>query len=1006
MINAFFGIIFPNCAWFRCALTAAMLTVSVANIFVGWAYADSGTAKQANAVSVLTAEEQKWLAEKHEVRVRVGEFPPYQMRKPDLSGLSLDLLNAVANRYGFKVTYVPDLIGWPEAMEDVMGTRQRLDLLLTMNRTPEREQQFALTHDYLSMPWVIYTRKDSPFISSIASLAGKLVSVEKGYVVQAMLKKDQPTIRFVEEANSEEALRALATGRADAYVGNLAVGAYLIRQFGFANLVVAAPTPYGEHTQAMAIRKDWHALASIIDKGIAAMPTEQRNKLTEKWTQVELRPQIDYTLAWQILAVATLLIAASIYWNRRLSKEIDFRRATEVALQESQVALKEAQRVADIGSWHWYSVPDVIWWSDQLYRIYGRPPGSPPPNYDEDQKNYTPESGARLTAAVKRAMETGESYAIDLELSKNASPRRWVMARGEALRDDDGGIVGLRGTVQDITERRLAEEQLRKHHSEIERQRSLLDSTGELAKIGGWEVDLQTMRLQWTRETFRIAERESAVEPELENGINLFAPEARPVIATAVQAAIDSATPYDLELPLITEKGRNIWVRTQGYARQGPDGKVVSIFGTFQDISERKVIDRELIEYRDHLEILVQTRTKELEVAKEAAEAANIAKSAFLANMSHEIRTPMNGIIGMANILRREGVTPQQAKRLDAIDTSAEHLLSVINDVLDLSKIEAGKFTLEESPVVVSSLLANVRSILAERADAKGLHLLIETGNLPPNLIGDPTRLQQALLNYATNAVKFTERGTVTVRALLQKETASSVVLRFEVQDTGIGISPEAMSRLFGAFEQADNSMTRKYGGTGLGLAITRHMAEMMGGRAGVESSPETGSTFWFTASLRKGAATTSTAAMGATAATSAIDAEAEIRQWFAGQRILVVDDEPMNLEIALIHLEHLELPADTAEDGAAAVEMARKNNYAVIFMDMQMPKLNGVEATRQIRQLAGYENTPIVAMTANVFAEDKAQCLAAGMSDFQSKPFSPKEFLATLLRALNRREG
>jgi PAS domain S-box-containing protein len=566
------------------------------------------------------------------------------------------------------------------------------------------------------------------------------------------------------------------------------------------------------------------------------------------------------------------------------------------------------------------------------------------------------------------------------------------------LSETSGGRQ-LMAVVRDISERKLAEKQLRKHHSEIERQRSLLDSTGELAKIGGWEVDLQTMRLHWTRETFRIAERESAVEPDLENGINLFAPEARPVIATAVQAAIDSATPYDLQLPLITEKGRNIWVRTQGYARQAPDGKVVSIFGTFQDITERKAIERELTEYRDHLENLVQTRTKELEVAKEAAEAANIAKSAFLANMSHEIRTPMNGILGMANILRREGVTSKQAKRLDAIDASAQHLLGVINDILDISKIEAGKFTLEEAPVVVSSLLANVSSILAESAKANGLRLLIDEVHVPHNLLGDPTRVQQALLNYVTNAVKFTEQGSVTLRALKQEETDDSVMLRFEVADTGIGIAPEALARLFTAFEQADNSTTRKYGGTGLGLAITQRLAQLMGGEVGVESTPGVGSTFWFTVKLKKDGAV-------AAPAPAAVDAEAEIRQQIAGQCILVVDDEPMNREIAQMHLESVRVEVDMAENGAEAVAMAQKKSYAAIFMDMQMPTLNGLDATKAIRQLPGHSDTPIIAMTANAFTEDKAMCLAAGMNDFLIKPFNPDHLFAILLRSLRRSEG
>jgi len=466
----------------------------------------------------------------------------------------------------------------------------------------------------------------------------------------------------------------------------------------------------------------------------------------------------------------------------------------------------------------------------------------------------------------------------------------------------------------------------------------------------------------------------------------------------AIRQPFLTGRPYETEFELDGPSGHVVfnWRLTPDL---DADGRVHTVLAVARDITERKQAEAELERHRLHLEELVLERTGELTEAKVAAESANRAKSAFLANMSHEIRTPMNGIIGMVNILRREGVTSQQANRLDTIDASAQHLLSVINDVLDLSKIEAGKFTLEEAPVVVSSLLANVSSILAERVKAKGLHLLIETGHLPHQLLGDPTRLQQALLNYATNAVKFTEAGTVTLRAFMQEETAESVMLRFEVQDTGIGITPEAMSRLFSAFEQADNSMTRKYGGTGLGLAITRRLSELMGGKVGADSTAGIGSTFWFTVKLKKGG----TEAL-APAATDA-EAEAELRQRYAGQRILLVEDEPINREIALIQLEDVDLLVDAAVDGEEAVAMAQRNSYTAILMDMQMPKLNGVEATRQIRQLPGYLDTPIIAMTANAFAEDKAQCLAAGMNDFLSKPFSPEALFAILLRALSRRE-
>jgi PAS domain S-box-containing protein len=381
----------------------------------------------------------------------------------------------------------------------------------------------------------------------------------------------------------------------------------------------------------------------------------------------------------------------------------------------------------------------------------------------------------------------------------------------------------------------------------------------------------------------------------------------------------------------------------------------------------------------------------------EAAEAATRAKSTFLATMSHEIRTPMNAIVGIAHLMRRDGVTPKQSLQLAKIDAAADHLLAIVNDVLDLSKIEAGKFVLEEADISIAGILDHVVSILSPKVSAKGLMLVMDTVHLPKYLRGDRTRLTQALLNLANNAVKFTGKGTITIRTRLLEETDDAKLLRFEVEDTGIGIAPEHLGRMFSAFEQAESYTTREYGGTGLGLVITKRLAQFMGGDVGVSSQPGVGSKFWFTARLKKASLTAVVPAEDDSG--DAIEALLAGNQ--SGQRILLVEDEPTNQEVTVALLSDVGLVIDVAGNGQQAVEKVRRTEYDLILMDMQMPKMDGLKTTRQIRRMPGRGSLPILAMTANAFADDRQKCMTAGMNDFISKPVNPNKLYAVLLKWL-----
>lgn len=529
-----------------------------------------------------------------------------------------------------------------------------------------------------------------------------------------------------------------------------------------------------------------------------------------------------------------------------------------------------------------------------------------------------------------------------------------------------------------------------------------------------WNYDVRKATLQHDAQFCRAistTEPATAGEKALPWLVEKFHPADLANIRSSIMSAQNSSGSW--ELRILTPEHEWHWFQIVGRVEEyGPDGQALRIAGTGFDIHGKMITALSEAEQKRKLEDMVLQRTQELEISRNEAQAASQAKTIFLSTVSHEIRTPMNAILGFIHVFDRSNLTASQKTHLEKIQLSSRTLLNIINDVLDISKIEAGKLELENTPFHVASMLDTVCSIVDLAASSKGLSLMVHVAPDVPEIVeGDTTRLSQILLNLMNNAVKFTSYGSVALDVALENapQQDRSVGLAFSIRDTGIGLSAEQCARLFTPFMQADASVTRRYGGTGLGLAISKQLVELMGGSIAVSSAPDEGSTFRFTVSLKLPQDADKTLPQNVQPNTVATDARQQqtALQALRDKRVLVVEDNEINQEIIRLLLEEYRLIVDVADHGQTALRMAIMQHYDCILMDVQMPVMDGLEATRRLRAMGDDEDTrwlqhvPIIALTANAMREDHQRYLQAGMDDLISKPIEPQVLRTRLLHWL-----
>ena len=930
------------------ALLLAALLVECAFLPVSAAQNQAGAVPAGIALSDA---EKDWLARHPIIHVGVmQDWPPmnYLDRNGTVQGIGADYLKTINRMLGGMLVPVPgpfrDNYEWLQ--------KGQIDALMDITRTPERDALFDFTRPYISIPHVLVGRKSGGFYRQESDLTGKRIALEKGFNNVTYFRSNFPAVTVREYGSTAEALKAVARGEADAYAGNRAVVQHLLEKLELNGLMPMGTLIAPRSVLQFGVAKGQTELLGILDKALAAIPAGERSAIADRWIPNPYETRIDYRkLLLAALLVITLLaglVLVTRRLNKRLQQQQDYWQALfehngtgNLIVSSERLMLKVNQQFCDLFG---YREEELIGQSVRLLHL--------------DQQHY--EGWAPTFMSVR----DGKTHlSAEYPMRHKDGSLFWCLFTGVRLQLPDGqrGVVW---SAIDITERKQAEQTM-----------ALLNFALDTIHEAAYLVDETTRFIFVNQEACRSTgySREELLTMKIGDVDAEFPEDQWPVFWQELirRRAITfegmhkdcSGRTYPVEI-------------TANYFEF--DGQGYNL-GLARDISERKKTEAVLQE------------------AKERAEAASRAKTEFLANMSHEIRTPMNGIISMAHLLRMTELTSEQQEYLASLQISSKNLLALISDILDISKIEAGKLELEYADFSVRATIEEVVASQMPRITQKRLDICTELSDgLPEILLGDSLRFKQILLNLLGNAIKFTEQGRISIVAGPSARHDNQLIMRIMIADTGIGMTYEEQPKVFSPVSQADNSITRKFGGTGLGLAICRQLAELMGGRISVVSAQGQGSCF--SLDLAFGVSSLSTAQL--TDENILLDQQLWSRE---NLTVLVAEDNSMNQKFIIGLLNKLHIASEVAGNGSEAVQRWRQGGVDLILMDIQMPEMGGIDALQLLRkeeQPGSY--TPVIALTAYALRGDREWLIDAGFDGYLSKPLCLRSLATELERVLD----